>query len=79
MGGHKLLTYTLQSESGESLRGAGWKQIAAVTGNTSKWDKNDGRKRTQQAIYGVPKYRWEKVGINIRTASHPEGVVSTGV
>ena len=54
LGYHKLITYTLTSESGASLRGAGWKLIGKRGGGT--W--NTGRPRvdlhpTQQ------KLRWE--------------------
>jgi len=32
MGGRRLITYTLQTESGASLRGAGWKIVGEVKG-----------------------------------------------
>lgn len=34
MGYKKLITYTLESESGDSLRGAGWKIIGEVKGRS---------------------------------------------
>lgn len=58
MGGTRLVTYTLQSESGASLRGAGWNE-AARTEKVS-WDRpNTGRQRKTQAVYSEPKIRWE--------------------
>ena len=35
MGGKRMITYTLQSESGSSLRGAGWKIIGETDGSGS--------------------------------------------
>lgn len=58
MGGERLITYTLQSESGASLRGAGWEPKA----KTSKvsWDRpNTARRRSKQAVYSEAKIRWE--------------------
>jgi hypothetical protein len=56
MGGRALITYTLQRESGASLRGAGWKIVGEVPQQT--WDR-DGRERRWQPIYGQQKFRWE--------------------
>jgi hypothetical protein len=56
MGGLKLITYTLQTESGCSLRGAGWRIVAQVV--PQKWDRPN-RSRKWQAIYGQQKFRWE--------------------
>ena len=61
MGGRKLITYTLQSESGASLRGAGW-VIAAKTKPVPKgWGKNDhlNSSRTWTPVMGQAKFRWE--------------------
>jgi len=58
MGGSKILTYTLQKETGASLRGAGW-QIAAKT-RPGGWART-GRKRQEREIYNEPKIRWEAV------------------
>jgi hypothetical protein len=56
MGGRRLVTYTLTSESGSSLRGAGWKMVA----QTKPGDWNcKGREREWQPIYGQLKFRWE--------------------
>jgi hypothetical protein len=56
MGGRRLVTYTLQTESGSSLKGAGWK----IMGETKPggWAR-DGREREWQPIYGQAKFRWE--------------------
>ncbi len=56
MGGTKLVTYTLQAESGASLRGAGWKIIGEVKPCT--WNRT-ARFREWQPIYGQAKFRWE--------------------
>ena len=62
MGYTKLITYTLESESGASLRGAGWEVIAECKPhagwNTNKTNKS--RSRQWQPIYGQLKLRWEK-------------------
>jgi hypothetical protein len=62
MGGNKLITYTLASESGSSLRGAGWKIVGQVNPH-NMWaakSKRDGKERQWQPIYGQMKFRWEK-------------------
>lgn len=66
MGGRKLVTYTLQEESGASLRGAGWKIVGEVKGGG--WDRK-GRERKWQPIYGQQKFRWEKF---VTTALHEQ-------
>lgn len=58
MGGRRLVTYTLASESGSSLRGAGWQVIETV--QPGGWSR-DGRERSWQPIYGQTKFRWEAV------------------
>jgi len=60
MGGQKILTYTLQSESGDSLRGAGWKKAADC--KAQSWTRPN-RSRKEQEVYKEPKYRWEAVCI----------------
>lgn len=58
MGGEKLITYTLQTESGASLRGAGWKIVGQTPGTNGKgWTNRPGRE--WQAIQGQAKFRWE--------------------
>lgn len=56
MGGKRLITYTLDTESGASLRGAGWRIVGQV--KPGGWDR-DGRSRRWQPIYGQQKIRWE--------------------
>jgi hypothetical protein len=53
MGGTRLVTYTLASESGGSLAGAGFVREAAVPGR--QWN---GGKRAGRAIADQPKTRW---------------------
>lgn len=50
-----LTTYTLATESGASLRGAGWIPVAALRERTGKgWNNRPGRQPTDRA----PKIRW---------------------
>lgn len=58
MGGTRLITYTLISEGGASLRGAGWKCVAEKTGNDpSRWQSRVGRE--WQPVVGQAKFLWE--------------------
>jgi hypothetical protein len=57
MGGRRMITYTLQAESGASLRGAGWKIMGEVKGNR-QWSCKS-RPRSHKEIYREPKFRWE--------------------
>ena len=58
MGYSRIVTYTLQSESGASLRGAGWKVIAELKANNAAgWQSRPGRE--WQAASGQAKFRWE--------------------
>jgi hypothetical protein len=57
MGGRRIITYTLQSESGASLRGAGWERADAS--KPSPWS-NKSRPRQHQDIYTKEKYVWSK-------------------
>ena len=60
LGWKRMLTYTLQAESGASLRGAGWKVIAQTDGyNPAAWQSRPGRE--WQAVVGQAKFRWEAV------------------
>lgn len=62
MGGKRVLTYTLQSESGASLRGAGWRLVGNVRPHR-RWEgktRLDGIERASLPIYSVPKNRWER-------------------
>jgi hypothetical protein len=56
MGGAKLITYTLATESGASLRGAGWRVVGEV--QPQEWNRKK-RPRRWQPIYGQLKLRWE--------------------
>lgn len=59
LGYHRLLTYTLPSESGASLRGAGWTCIGAAGGGS--WNRpNTNRPRLDMHSMEV-KTRWEVV------------------
>ena len=55
LGYTKLITYTWKTESGESLRGAGWKIVGETPG--TPWS-NKTRKRNDLHPH-VEKYRWE--------------------
>jgi len=58
LGWAKLITYTLQTESGASLRGAGWRVVAELEGNKGKgWQNRPNRE--WQAVVGQSKFRWE--------------------
>jgi len=67
MGGRRILTYTLQEESGVSLKASGWTKAAEVRGHSAAtWGKKDhlSDTRSQQDLFAVPKYRWEAVNSN---------------
>lgn len=58
MGGSRLVTYTLQSESGASLRGAGWRVVAELAPrDPATWQNRAGRE--WQPVVGQAKFRWE--------------------
>ena len=59
MGGRRMITYTLATESGASLRGAGWKLIGEVRPSKRPWEGPD-RERQWQPVYGQLKFRWER-------------------
>lgn len=61
MGGERILTYTLDEESGASLRGAGWEKTATVHPHKRWTNKNkfDGLLRDDLEIYSKKKLRWE--------------------
>lgn len=57
MGGELLVTYTLQSESGASLRGAGWRIVGTMPGRIGEaWTNRPGREH--QPVVGQAKARW---------------------
>ena len=60
LGWRRLITYTLQSEIGASLRGAGWKIIAErLKNDPSDWQSRPGRE--WQSVVGQAKLVWETV------------------
>lgn len=59
MGGERLITYTLKSEPGSSLAGAGWRVVAEVPVNHGAgWRTRPGRE--WQPVHGQLKLRWER-------------------
>jgi hypothetical protein len=61
MGGLRLITYTLKSESGASLRGAGWSVVAECA--PKEWTCKS-RVRHYQEVYSQYKLRWEVESAN---------------
>jgi hypothetical protein len=58
LGWRRLITYTLQSESGASLRGAGWKVLAErEASDPARWQSRPGRE--WQPVVGQAKILWE--------------------
>jgi hypothetical protein len=57
LGWRRLVTYTLQSESGASLRGAGWRVLAERdAGRPGDWQSRRGRE--WQTVVGQAKILW---------------------
>ena len=61
MGGQRLVTYTLESESGASLRGAGWRVVGKTKPVKDGWRKNDhlNENRTHSPVMLEIKNRWQ--------------------
>lgn len=58
LGWRRLVTYTLQSESGASLRGAGWTVVAELgAGRPQDWQNRPGREWIP--VTGQSKFRWQ--------------------
>ncbi len=57
-GGSKVITYNLQSESGDSLRGAGFVLVAQTKSEPKGWGRK-GRERATATIYAQRKNRWQ--------------------
>ncbi len=58
MGGERLITYTLTSESGASMRGAGWRLVAErKPSDPAQWQSRAGR--AWQPVVGQAKFLWE--------------------
>lgn len=63
MGGRRLVTYTLESEDGASLRGAGWKLVGKTKPTGAGWRKTeDNCTRTFAEVLTLVKVRWEITG-----------------
>lgn len=60
MGYERIITYTLQRESGSSLRAVSAHCVAVA--KPSKWDRK-GKPRKHKAVYDEPKFRWELQGL----------------
>lgn len=56
MGYTSVITYTLESEGGDSLRAVGAKATGPLSSH--EWS-NPTRPRKRQQVYHEPKYRWE--------------------
>lgn len=56
MGGKKMISYTLASEPGSSLKGAGFRCVGMV--NAEHWSR-ESRKREWQPVFGQQKLKWE--------------------
>lgn len=62
MGGKKILTYTLTTESGVSLKAAGWTCSAEINGHCpATWGKKDHLNRKFQEVIKLRKFRWESL------------------
>lgn len=61
MGGARLITYTLRSESGASLRGAGWIPAEVKPAGGDGWGT---REREHQEIFDQLKIRWDAPAAN---------------
>ena len=59
LGGQRLVTYTLKTETGASLRGAGWSVVGQSNGFSEGkgWTSRPGRE--WQPVVGQAKLRWE--------------------
>ena len=58
LGWRRIITYTLQVESGASMRGAGWKVLAVRDANDpAAWQSRAGR--AWQPVVGQAKFVWE--------------------
>jgi hypothetical protein len=58
MGGLRMITYTLATEPGSSLKGAGWRCAGESKPHLKGWSTHD-RQRQWNPIYGQLKLRWE--------------------
>lgn len=63
MGGRRMITYTLTTESGASLRGCRWKIVGETKPVKEGWRKDDhlNGTRTHSPVMLEVKYRWEVI------------------
>ncbi len=65
LGWERLITYTLPTESGSSLKAAGWKSLGTIDAKGS-WQQKRGKGAYQYDLFGArrmpvgPKCKWEK-------------------
>jgi hypothetical protein len=60
MGGKRMITYTLETEPGTSLKAAGWVRVGVTKPTAGGWRKNgDNCNRTETAVLALVKHRWE--------------------
>lgn len=62
MGGSRMITYTLETEPGTSLRAAGWICVGKTKPTAGGWRKTeDNCRRTETAVLALVKHRWQIV------------------
>jgi hypothetical protein len=60
MGGRRMVTYTLEDESGASLKGAGWRIVGKTKPCADGWRKaEDNSVRTHTPVMSLVKNRWQ--------------------
>jgi hypothetical protein len=62
MGGTRMITYTLTSEQGTSVKSASWKRVAKSKGHPvgTSWDTHPINKtKVEGTVTPVDKWRWE--------------------
>jgi hypothetical protein len=57
MGGRRIVTYIIDTETGTSLKGAGWKKVALSKPHKKGWE-SAGREREMLPIYTQAKFRF---------------------
>lgn len=64
MGGDRMITYTLKSEKGISLKASGWVIVGATKPVKDGWRKDDhlNDRRTHSPVMLEPKWRWQPQG-----------------
>ena len=64
MGGTRIITYTLSSESGVSLKAAGFKNTSVTKAfkEGKGWTTRKNRE-WQPKVHSIPKFRWERLWI----------------